>query len=97
MSSGHKLWFKSGKVFYGQTSPNLTFLLEIMDDVSSGLKRRKTFQRMGLYICHNYARKISYFEHATVHFACVRTEFCGGNVRLAKKKVFRAHKNLFCI
>ncbi len=38
--------FKVEKVFYGQTSPNLTFLLEIMDVVSSGLKRRDTFQRV---------------------------------------------------
>ncbi len=38
--------FQSGKVFNGQTSPNLTFLLEIMDAVSSGLKRRETFQRV---------------------------------------------------
>ncbi len=38
--------FQSGKVFYGQTSPNLTFLLEITDAVSSGLKRRETFQRV---------------------------------------------------
>ncbi len=29
-----------------QTSPNLTFLLEITDAVSSGLKRRETFQRV---------------------------------------------------
>ncbi len=28
------------KVFYGQTSPNLTFLLEITDTVSSGLKSK---------------------------------------------------------
>ncbi len=33
-------------MFYGQTSPNLTFLLEITDAVSSGLKRRETFQRV---------------------------------------------------
>ncbi len=33
-------------MFYGQTSPNLTFLLEITDSVSSGLKRRETFQRV---------------------------------------------------
>ncbi len=32
------------KVFYGQTSPNLTFLLEISDAESSGQKRRETFQ-----------------------------------------------------
>ncbi len=32
------------KVFYGQTSPNLTFFLEITDPVSSELKRRETFQ-----------------------------------------------------
>ncbi len=38
--------FQSGKVFYGQTSPNLTYLLEITDAVSSGLKRRETFQRV---------------------------------------------------
>ncbi len=38
--------FQSGKVFYGQMSPNLTFLLEITDAVSSGLKRRETFQRV---------------------------------------------------
>ncbi len=31
--------FRSGKVFCGQTSPNWTFLLEITDAVSSGLKR----------------------------------------------------------
>ncbi len=36
---------QSGKVFYGQTSSNLTFLLEITNGVSSGLKRRETFQR----------------------------------------------------
>ncbi len=36
--------FKEEKVFYGQKSPNLTFLLEITDAVSSGLKRRETFQ-----------------------------------------------------
>ncbi len=34
--------FKVGKVFYGQTSPNLTFLLEIMDAVLSGLKKWET-------------------------------------------------------
>ncbi len=39
-------WFQSGKVFYGKTSPNLTFLLEITDTVSSGLKSRETFQRV---------------------------------------------------
>ncbi len=33
-------------MFYGQTSPNLTFLLEITDAMSSGLKRRETFQRV---------------------------------------------------
>ncbi len=38
--------FTNGKVFYSQTSPNLTFLLEITDAVSSGLKRRETFQRV---------------------------------------------------
>ncbi len=38
--------FQSGKVFYGQMSPNLTFLLEITGSVSSGLKRRETFQRV---------------------------------------------------
>ncbi len=38
--------FQSGKVFYGQTSPNLTFLLEITDAVFSGLKRRETFQHV---------------------------------------------------
>ncbi len=37
---------QSGNVFNGQTSPNLTFLLEIMDAVSSGLKRRETFQHI---------------------------------------------------
>ncbi len=34
------------EVFYGQTSANLTFLLEITDAVSSGLKSRDTFQRV---------------------------------------------------
>ncbi len=38
--------FKVKKMFYGQTSPNLTFLLEITDAVSSGLKSRETFQRV---------------------------------------------------
>ncbi len=38
--------FQSRKVFYGQTSPNLTFLLEITDAVSSGLKRREAFQHV---------------------------------------------------
>ncbi len=33
-------------MFYGQTSPHLTFLLEITDAVSSGLKRRQTFMRI---------------------------------------------------
>ncbi len=47
----HVLWAKAhlkwtGNVFYGQTSPNLTFLLEITDAVSSMLKRRETFQRV---------------------------------------------------
>ncbi len=50
MSCGPRLikngLFQSGKVFYGQTSPNLTFLLEITDAVPSGPKRRKTFQRV---------------------------------------------------
>ncbi len=41
-----KMDFQSGNVFYGQTSPNLTFLLEIIDGVSSGLKRREGFQRV---------------------------------------------------
>ncbi len=34
------------KMFYGQTRLNLTFLLEITDTVSSGLKRRETFQHV---------------------------------------------------
>uniref|UniRef100_A0A9J7YTL6 Uncharacterized protein n=1 Tax=Cyprinus carpio carpio TaxID=630221 RepID=A0A9J7YTL6_CYPCA len=34
------------KVFYGQTSPNMTFLLEITDAMSSGPKRRETFQHV---------------------------------------------------
>ncbi len=46
-AKAHLKWTVSnGKVFYGQTSPNLTFLLEITDAVSSGLKRRETFQRV---------------------------------------------------
>ena len=36
--------FQSGKVFCGQTSPNLTFLLVIRDAVFSRLKRRETVQ-----------------------------------------------------
>ncbi len=39
-------FFQSRKVFYGQTSPNLTFVLEITDAVSSKLKRRETFRRV---------------------------------------------------
>ncbi len=50
----HVLWPKAHlkwtvskwKVFYGQTSPNLTFLLEITDAVSSWLKRRDNLQRV---------------------------------------------------
>ncbi len=38
--------FKSGEMIYGQTSPILTFLLEIAYAVSSGLKRRESFQRV---------------------------------------------------
>ncbi len=38
--------FKSGKVFYFQTSPNLTLLSEITDALSSGLKRREILQRV---------------------------------------------------
>ncbi len=41
-----KLTFSNWKVFYGQTSPNVTFLLEITEAVSSGLKKRETFQRV---------------------------------------------------
>ncbi len=46
-AKAHLKWtFRSGKAFYGQTSQNLTFLLEITDAASSGLKRRETFQRV---------------------------------------------------
>ncbi len=38
--------FQSRKVFYGQTSPNLTLLLEITDAVSFRQRRRETFQRV---------------------------------------------------
>ncbi len=38
--------FKSGNVFYYQTNPNLTLLLEITDALSSRLKRREIFQRV---------------------------------------------------
>ncbi len=51
--------FQSGKVFYGQTSKNVTFLLEITDAVSSGLKRRETFQRS--------VSKTSIFDGMEVH------------------------------
>ncbi len=34
------------EVFYGQTSPNLPFLLEITDAVSSGLKSKEIFQHV---------------------------------------------------
>ncbi len=44
-AKAHLKLFESGKVFYGQTSPNLTFLFEITDAVSSWLKRG-TFQRV---------------------------------------------------
>ncbi len=41
-AKAHLKWTVSKwKVFYGQTSPNLTFLLEITDAVSSGIKRRE--------------------------------------------------------
>ncbi len=42
-----KNWlYQSKKVFYDQTSPNMIFLLEIMDTVSSGLKKREISQRV---------------------------------------------------
>ncbi len=41
-----KLSFKVEKCSMVMTSPNLTFLLEITDAMSSGLKRRETFQRV---------------------------------------------------
>ncbi len=44
-AKAHLKWIVS-KWKSGQTSPNLTFLLEITDAVSSGLKRRETFQRV---------------------------------------------------
>ncbi len=46
-AKAHLKWsglFHSGKVFYGPKNPNFTFLLEITNAVSSGLKRRETFQ-----------------------------------------------------
>ncbi len=68
--------FNCGNVFYGQTSLNLTFLLEIMDDVSSGLKRRETFLRvisvqfksqhlrgMGVHMCIRYGRFACFGRH----------------------------------
>ncbi len=46
-AKAHLKWTVSKwKMFYGQTSPNLTFLLEITDAVSSGLKRKETFHRV---------------------------------------------------
>ncbi len=44
-TKAHLKWTVS-KWKSGQTSPNLTFSLEITDAVSSGLKRRETFQRV---------------------------------------------------
>ncbi len=44
-AKAHLKWTVS-KWKNGQTSPNLTFLLEITDAVSSELKRRETFQRV---------------------------------------------------
>ncbi len=68
--------FKVEKVFNGQTSPNLTFLLEITDAVSSGLKRRETFQRvisvqfkpsiadgMGVHKCIRYGQLACFGRH----------------------------------
>ncbi len=68
--------FQSEKVFYGQTIPNLTFLLEITDAVSSGLKRRETFQRvisiqfkiqhlwcMGVHKCIRYGQLACFGRH----------------------------------
>ncbi len=57
--------FNSGKVFNGQTSPNLTFLLEITDAVSSEIKRRRPSSvfsvqfisdGMGVHKCIRYGR-----------------------------------------
>ncbi len=63
-------------MFYGQTSPNLTFLLEITDAVSSGLKRRETFQRVisvqiksqhlwwyGVHKCIRYGQLACFGKH----------------------------------
>ncbi len=64
--------FNCGNVFYGQTSPNLTFLLEIMDDVSSGLKRRETSafsskasisDGMAVHMCIRYGRLACFGRH----------------------------------
>ncbi len=67
--------FQSGKVFYGQTSPNLTFLLEITDAVSSGLKRRETSvlsafsskasisDVMGVHKCIRYGQLACFGSH----------------------------------
>ncbi len=53
-----KNWlFQSGKVFYGQTSPNLT-LLEITDAESSGLKRF-----MGVHKCIRYGQLACFGRH----------------------------------
>ncbi len=46
-TKAHLKWTVSNrKVLYDQTSPNLTFFLEITDVMSSGLKRRQTFQHV---------------------------------------------------
>ncbi len=58
-------WFQSGKVFYGQTSPNLTFLLEIMDAVSSKLKRRETF--LHVISIQFKSQHLWWYEDAYVH------------------------------
>ncbi len=68
MSKAH-LKLRCGKAFCGLMSPNLTFLLEITDAVSSELKRREAFQRvisvqfkasisngMGMHKCIRYGQ-----------------------------------------
>ncbi len=49
-AKAHLKWtVQSGKVFYGQTSPNLTFLLEITDACVLRAKERETFPALSAF------------------------------------------------
>ncbi len=66
------------EVFYGQTSPNLTFSLEITDALFSGLKRRETFQRVISVQFKN--QHLGWYAGTYVYTAGIGTFSPGGSV-----------------